>query len=59
MLSNADAKQCSCLAILRLTNFKLERFLLRLRDSRNFDLKGNFTTFILVVIVVLVLEGIT
>ena len=45
----------------RLTNFKLERlerFLLRLRNSRNFDLKGNFTTFI-VVVVALNLEGIT
>ena len=31
--------------MLRLTNFKLERlerFLLRLRNSRNFDLEGNF-----------------
>ena len=49
--------------MLRLTNFKLERFLLRLRNSRNFDLKGNFTTFIVVVVVVVVvalnLEGIT
>ena len=48
--------------MLRLTTFKLERLeriLLRLRNSRNFDLEGNFTTFILLVIVVLVLEGIT
>ena len=47
--------------MLRLTTFKLERIeriLLRLRSSRNFDLEGNFTTFILLVIVV-VLEGIT
>ena len=50
--------------MLRLTTFKLERLeriLLRLRNSRNFDLKGNFTTFIVVVVVVvdLNLEGIT
>ena len=46
--------------MLRLSNFKLERFLLRLRNSTNFDLKGNFTTFIVVVVVALLdLEGIT
>ena len=50
--------------MLRLTTFKLERLekiLLRLRNSRNFDLTGNFTTFIVVVVVValLNLEGIT
>ena len=33
---------------------RLERILIRLRISRNYDLEGNFTTFIVVVVVVVV-----
>ena len=49
--------------MLRLINAKLERMegiFIRLKISRNFDLEGNFTTFILLfLVIVLVLEGIT
>ena len=43
--------------MLMLSNAKLERLeriLIRLRISRNYDLEGNFTTFIIVVVVVVV-----
>ena len=50
MLSNANSKQCSGLSMLRLINAKPEKLqgiLISLRISRNYDLEGNFTTFIL------------